>query len=144
MKLTGRIICALVAASWLEFALNGAAQITNFASLLPPVPPTPVLRSPVTFVRELLAMTPMERRQALSNRPPEVQKKILTKLREYQSLKPDERELRLRATELQWYLQPLMALSPTNRTGRMTLVPEEMRPLLQERLARWDSVPIAM
>ncbi|MFO1488128.1 MAG: DUF3106 domain-containing protein [Verrucomicrobiota bacterium] len=119
------------------------AQQTNPAALLPPALPSQVLKSPVTFVRELLAMNPAERRLALSNRPPEVQKKLLAKLREYQSLRPDERELKLRATELQWYLQPLMTMSPTNRSSRLAQIPAELRPLVEERLARWDQVPAA-
>jgi len=34
-----------------------------------------------------------ERRTALTNRSPENQKRLLAKLREYETLKPDEREL---------------------------------------------------
>ena len=69
-------------------------------------PPAPVSlmglppgKCPVDFFRELLAMTPAEQRQSLTNRPAGIQKLILAKLREYQTLPPDERELRLRATE---------------------------------------------
>jgi hypothetical protein len=75
----------------------------------PPMPPEPVpaipqARSPISFFRELLAMNAAERRQALTNRSPEGQKQILADVREYESLPPDERELRLRVTELRWYL----------------------------------------
>jgi hypothetical protein len=110
----------------------------------PPLPVMPTLKSPVNFFRELLAMTPVERRQSLTNRPPETRKRILAKLREYESLKPDERELRLRATELQWYLLPLMSVSRTNRTARLALIPAEQRPLVEERLDRWDLLPPAL
>ena len=53
-------------------------------------------------------MTPEERDAFLTNRPPEIRARILAKVAEYQALDPDERELRLRATELRWYLMPLL------------------------------------
>lgn len=139
MKLSGRFtLGALMLAACLGSAPMFAGPMTNVAAILPEPPLLLPLKSPVSFVRELLAMTPLERRQALSNRPPEIRNRILAKLREYQSLKPNERELRLRATELQWYLQPLMALSPTNREARLARTPEDLRKLVEERLARWD------
>lgn len=125
-------------------ATNAPLAHPDTSRLLPMPPPLMAQKSPVDMFRNLLAMTPGERRQSLSNRPPEVQKKLLSKLREYESLKPDDREVRLRSTELQWYLQPLMALPPTNRTLRLAMIPEEMRQLVEERLGRWDLLPPAM
>ena len=147
MNLPGRkIYSALLLVTWLVPARLSAANLTNAAAILP-VPPTlpaQFFKSPVTIVRELLAMTPVERRQSLSNRPPEIASRILAKVREYESLKPNERELRLRATELQWYLQPLMSLAPTNREARLARIPEEMRKQVEERLGRWDLLPAPM
>src|SRR5436305_8079373 len=55
------------------------------------IPPLPELaKPPVQFFRELLAMSPGERSQSLTNRTPEDRKAILAKVREYQSLKPDQ------------------------------------------------------
>ena len=140
MKLIGRpILCALFIVAWPAAAPLFAGTTTNFEVIFPVIPP---LKSPVSFVRELLAMTPSERRQSLSNRPPEIRNRILAKLREYQSLKPDERELRLRATEVQWYLQPLMNLPSKDREGWLARMPEEMRKLVEERLGRWDLLPV--
>ncbi|HTV76036.1 MAG TPA: hypothetical protein VMD57_03480, partial [Candidatus Baltobacteraceae bacterium] len=65
-------------------------------------------RSPVEFFRQLLAMTPDERDNCLKIHPPEIRERILAKVAEYEALDPDERELRLRATELRWYLMPLL------------------------------------
>ena len=147
MNFFGRqLFCALLLVTWLVPARLSAANLTNAAAILP-VPPTlpaQFFKSPVTIVRELLAMTPVERRQSLSNRPPEIASRILAKVREYESLKPNERELRLRATELQWYLQPLMSLAPTNREARLVRIPEEMRKQVEERLGRWDLLPAPM
>ncbi len=134
-----------LALPWLALAATNAPLAHPDASRILPMPPPLVAqKSPVDMFRNLLAMTPGERRQSLSNRPPEVQKKLLSKLREYESLKPDEREVRLRTTELQWYLQPLMSLPPTNRTPRLAMIPAEMRQLVEERLGRWDLLPPPM
>lgn len=102
-------------------------------------PPLP--KSPVESFRELLTMTPAERRQAVADRPPENQKLILAKVREYLLLKPDERELRLRATELRWYLLPLLSTPATNRAAQFALIPPDLRPLVDDRLTLWDLLP---
>jgi len=47
----------------------------------------------------------------------------------------------LRATELRWYLAPLMRAHPTNRVAQLALVPEEFRTLVEERLKLWDLLP---
>jgi len=91
----------------------------------PKIPPLPTAaKSPVAVFRELLAMSLAERKAFLTNRPPEAQKRILAKVREYETMRPDDRELRLRVTELRWYLLPLMTQGPTNRTAQIAAVPE--------------------
>jgi hypothetical protein len=107
----------------------------------PEIPVPPVIKSPIAFFRELLDMTPSDRLAALSNRLPETRKQILAKVREYRSLSLNERELRLRATELEWYLVPLMKLPATNRAARLVSVPEEYRKMIQIRLDQWDILP---
>ena len=92
--------------------------------------------SPVDFFRQLLAMRPAEREIFLTNRPPEIRKRILVKVNEYEALDPNTRELRLRATELRWYLMPLLRESPTTRAARLAQVPEDIRELVVDRLDR--------
>jgi DNA-binding transcriptional ArsR family regulator len=94
----------------------------------------------VDFFRSLLAMTPIERRESLANRTPEAQKLILAKLQEYQSLRPEESELRLRVTELRWYLLPLLSTPATNRAAALSAVPAGLRNLLEDRLHEWDKL----
>lgn len=133
---------AFLAAAVLQLLLAArlaSASATNSTENL--VPHLPMMRSPVDLFRNLLAESPAERRQSLTNRPPEVRSRILAKLREYESLKPDERELRLRATELQWYLQPFMSDPKSDREARLALIPEDMRKLVAGRLAKWDLLP---
>ena len=105
------------------------------------LPPMPVAPSPVTFFRQLLVMSPLERKAALTNRPPETRARIIAKVREYLALAPDERELRLRATELRWYLTPLLHVAPADRATRLALVPEDLQPLVKSRLQQWDILP---
>src|SRR5208337_1757583 len=110
------------------------------ASLLPP-PSLPQPKSPVDFFRALLAMSRVERQNALTNRPAAIRARILVKLNEYEALGPDERELRLRATELRWYLLPLMHESTTNRTAQLAAIPDDLQPLVKSRLSQWDILP---
>jgi hypothetical protein len=105
------------------------------------LPPMPHLKSPVDLFRELLAMTPAERENHLTNRSPAVRDRILAKVREYGALDPNERELRLCATELRWYLLPLLHESPTNRAARLAAVPDDLQPLVKNRLRQWDILP---
>jgi hypothetical protein len=100
----------------------------------------PVLRSPVDFFRELLAMSPAERALSLTNRTAPQRAMIDSKLQEYAGLAPDEREVRLQATQLRWYLLPLMQTPPQARTNRLALMPPEDRKLVESRLEQWDAL----
>ncbi len=86
-------------------------------------------------------MSPAERNQSLTNRSPEIRARILAKVREYQALGPDERELRLRATELRWYLMPLLRSPVAERAAWLAQVPPDLRELARTRLAQWDLLP---
>jgi predicted Fe-S protein YdhL (DUF1289 family) len=98
-------------------------------------------KSPVDLFRQLLAMTPDERDDFLTNRPPDIRARILAKVGEYEALDPNERELRLRATELRWYLMPLLRDPPTNRAAQLALIPADVRELVQDRLVEWSLLP---
>jgi hypothetical protein len=105
--------------------------------------PPPALRrkSPVDLFRQLLAMTPGEREDYLTNRPPEIRERILAKVGEYEALDSHERELRLRATEFSWYLMLLLRESPTNRAALLAQTPDDIRLLVQDRLQEWKILP---
>lgn len=120
----------------------GAA--TNGALSRPAIPPLPQMRSPVESFRTLLVMPSAERRQYLSSRSPEAQTKLAEKVREYLALPAEERELRLLATELQWYLKPLLNSGTTNWEAQVALMPENLRPLVQARLEQWERIPPRM
>jgi Protein of unknown function (DUF3106) len=98
-------------------------------------------KSPVALFRELLAMNPAQREQAIASRAPGTQKRILEKLNEYELLPPELRDLRLRETELRWYLRPLMDEPRANRTNALAQVPTELRSEVEQRLQLWDLLP---
>jgi hypothetical protein len=132
----------MVASQWsLGQALAQQTNAPTSTQQAPALPlPAVAPRSPVDYFRELLAMNLAERNQALVDRSPEARKQILAKVREYEAMKPNDRELRLRATELRWYLLRLMRTSPTNRTAQLERVPLNMRPLIDSRLSKWDAL----
>lgn len=129
----------IVLGLWLS-CLTAVAQTTPHAA----PPPFPTLKSPVDSFRALLVMPTAEQRQLLASRGTNVQARLVAKLNEYRRLTPEERELRLKATELRWYLQPLLRSAPTNRPAQLALVPETLRPLVATRLAQWDRIPPAV
>lgn len=125
------------------FCLAGALAYCSLALLAQPAPgpASGAAKSPVAFFRQLLAMSPEERKKAIASKPPEIQNRILEKLEEYEILPVELRELRLRETELRWYLRPLMDEPRTNRVARLALIPEDERKLVEERLQSWDLLP---
>ena len=128
------------------FLLNNLPVVaaTNGQFITPPVPPVPTMKSPVDSFRTLLVMPTADRKAHLATRSAEVQKKLVDKIREYQALTPEERELRLKATELRWYVKPLMALPATNRDAQVKLIPENLREMVAARIEYWDKLPSAI
>ena len=110
-------------------------QLTNA-----PSPTFSTSKCPVDTFRELLAMSSSERQQSLTNRSLVSQRMIQAKIKEYLELSPEMRELRLRATELRWYLLPLMNAPATNRVTQLSAIPEQVRPFVQDRLRLWDGL----
>jgi len=119
--------------------LNPPGPTTNIVLPVPPPPPLP--KSPVPYFRELLAMSPAQLDQALAAMAEPRRKILQAKLREYAALTAEEREDRLRATELRWYLRPLMEMAPANSTTQIASIPDEYRMLVAERLKQWDALP---
>jgi predicted secreted protein len=136
----GLRMAAVLCAGLALLASPAIRAATNVPALSRPTPPAPPPRWPIGFFRELLAMSATERKQALTNHPPAAQTVILAKVREYESLPADERELRLRVTELQSYLRPLMSARDTNRAVQLARIPEADRKLVEDRLREWDKL----
>jgi hypothetical protein len=105
-----------------------------------PLPPQ-FTKSPVERFWELLVMPAEERLKSLTVYPPEIRSRILEKIAEYQSLKPEECGLRLRVTELRWYLLPLLDAPATNRAALLAKIPPALRELVEPRLERLVVLP---
>ncbi len=100
-----------------------------------------VERNPIAAFRILLAMRTDARTAELAAKPTRVREVLTSRLREYDALPPVEREARLRATELHFYLNPLLTTLPATRAAQLATVPASFRPLVEERLAAWDKLP---
>jgi hypothetical protein len=104
--------------------------------LLPPLP-----HSNHPWICSATAGDDTRRAGKLPDEPPAgIRARILAKVREYEALDPNERELRLRATELRWYLLPLLHESPTNRAARLAAIPDDLRPWSKPP-PQWDILP---
>lgn len=124
----------------------GAQNATNLLRLKPLSVPAILMPppSPISYFRNLLAMTPQQRQIALAKKSPEVRQRILIKVTEYAALDPGQRELRLRATELRWFLMPLLRASPDARNVQLALVPNNIRDMVNLRLHQWEILPPAL
>ncbi len=136
-----REVGLLLVAATLIFRSFGADSPRRLPPFPPPMPPIP--RPPVEQFRELLSASPSQQEQLLANRSTEAQALIRSKLREFGALTPDERELRLRVAQIQFYLSPLLRQPSTTRTENLARVPSDVRPLLEDRLKAWDQLPEA-
>jgi len=108
----------------------------------PPSLPHVVARAnnPVLFFRSLLAMSPEQRDAALAQRSPEQRKTVLFKLREYEIMPPEARELRLRQTELRWYVQRMINTPASDRSQTLESIPDKDRSIVEERLKQWEEL----
>jgi len=104
-------------------------------------PAAVVSKCPVTIMRQLLTMNRPEQEKFLANKSERDQEEILAKVNEYKAMRPDERELKLKATELRWYLRPFLNSPETNRAALLAHVPPKDRKLVEDRLRYWDKLP---
>jgi hypothetical protein len=103
-----------------------------------PAPPTPPIRkAPTEIFRELLSASPAEREKFLSARSPAARQSIETKLREFEALSAEHRELRLQVAELQHFLFQLIQAPPHQQAEVLAKCPKGVRPLLEERWQTW-------
>jgi hypothetical protein len=112
------------------FAVNLAAA----EPMEPPMPPSPIAE----FRRWL--QSPEERKVALAKRSPEKRQQLENKINEYIALPAVERERRLSATELQWYVTHIIHLPKNKRNEGLRQVPIIWQPMVMERLSTWDKM----
>ena len=132
--------CVILMALWAGLFPSHAQDRPKTQSGKTAPPALPVVKPPIERFRELLSLSPAERARALAEKTPEQRKILGAKLKEYELMTAEERELRLAVTELRWYLAPLLRAAPSDRGPWLDAIPAEMRPLVGDRLRRWDTL----
>jgi len=108
----------------------------------PPYPP--LSASPVDTFRILLATNAAGREALLVTKSPYYRQVVETKMREYEALPAAERESRLQALQLRWYMLPMMKMTPAERAPRLKAIPQPDQSLIAQRLGQWDILPPQM
>jgi Protein of unknown function (DUF3106) len=130
------MIVRFVILSLVFAALSGAN-----AAEAPVVPPMP--RSPIEDFRRWLEMSPADREKELSAYSEAKREVLQRKLQAYEQMPAAERDYRLRALELRWYLQPLLNTEPAERGNYLNIVPQRLHAAVTNRLSRWDALDAA-
>jgi len=126
------------------FAQPAVSTLPLRTAPLPPSrkPPIPsVLDSPVSHLKRLLEAD-LEQRNALL--PPKGERSRLfwqKKLQEYEKLEPEERQRRLQEAQWHWYLMLIMRAEGPARSRVLAEIPDEDRPLIENRLQVWEALP---
>ena len=97
-------------------------------------------RSPIEDFRRWLEMPPAEREKELAGYSEAKREVLRRKLQAYEQMPVAERDYRLRALELRWYLQPLMNAAPAERGNYLNIVPQRLHAAVTNRLSRWDAL----
>lgn len=119
----------------------GAAELAETRPLPPTPPSLPLPVSPVQTFRMLLATNAAGREAWLALRTPAQRQILENKIKEYASLSVAEREERLQALQLRWYLPQLMKLATTERTQQLARIPQPDRAVLEYKLRSWTILP---
>jgi hypothetical protein len=117
------------------FALLVGGSSSLAQPMDPPMPP-----SPIAQFRAWLTNSPEALKITLAARSSESRRAIERKITEYKALLPEERERRLTATELQWYVSYLVNLPKPQRAMGLKQIPVPWQPMVMERLATWDKM----
>lgn len=112
-----------------------AAEPAPVPEMLPPIPP-----SPIEDFRRWLQMPEEEREKALADYSLNKQEVLRRKLKTYEAMRPEQRDSRLRALELRWYLQPLMSRPAVQRGNYLDLIPARLHEAIKARLEHWDAL----
>ncbi|HUR45940.1 MAG TPA: DUF3106 domain-containing protein [Candidatus Saccharimonadales bacterium] len=115
-----------------------ASDLVREQPLLPALPSVP--KTGVALFREMLGMTPAQRETALASFSENKRKTIASRLKEFDALQPDEREMRLERMKLRSSLIPLLSAPPAQRKMLYSDLPEEERRSLTDRLQLWDQL----
>lgn len=139
----GCVLIRGVVATWLVLCLVGHAEDISSTNAPKPLP-IRLIPSPVSVIRHLIAQPETQREVLLALYPDGLREPLEAKLREYLSMPPESRELKLQATDLRHYLNQLMPLSSAARKNAIDQVPETVREGVKQRLEIWEILPPPM
>jgi hypothetical protein len=97
--------------------------------------------SPVEKFRLLLEASSSELKAELDAYPEETRSKISVKIAEYRKLSVENRRQKLTATELRWYLPPLLNVDQDTRDFHLKKLEPGLAEVIHQRLMTWDSLP---
>ena len=123
----------------LSFVLASLAH--SHSAEAPAVPPMP--RSPIEDFRRWLDLPQADREKELAAYSEAKREVLRRKLETYEQMPAAERDYRLRALELRWYLQPLMNTAPEERGNFLNTLPQRVHAAVTNRLSRWDALDAA-
>lgn len=96
--------------------------------------------SPISKFRTLLEWTPEERTQFVKKQPANVRQILERKILEYESLSDSQREFRLIATELHFYLEPLLIDNRDIDISTVQDIPDHLRKYIDQSVAFWNRI----
>ena len=128
-------ISNLILLTLLACSLCTRAADAPAAPQLPPIPP-----SPIEEFRSWLKMSEDECAKVLATYPVAKQEVLKRKLQAYASMPAEERDARLHALELRWYLEPLIVKPTAERGSFLQMIPERLHREVTARLQHWDSL----
>jgi hypothetical protein len=97
--------------------------------------------SPVEKFRLLLEASSSELNSELDAYPEETRSRISVKIEEYRKLSVEKRRQKLTATELRWYLPPLLNADQVTRDFHLRKLEPGLAEVIHQRLMTWDSLP---
>ncbi len=136
------VLRGIAAMVFLQFLL-GQAHAQPQPAIIPKTPPPPPVQTGIGYFRELLSATPAERERLLAGKDSHYRQVLESGLSRYDAYPTEERELRLRSMELRYHVTVLLREPLRNRATRLMMVPENDRPLVEERLKYWDQLSAA-
>lgn len=96
--------------------------------------------SPISKFRTILNWSPEERSQFVKKQPANVQRILERKIMEYEALSESQREFRLIATELHFYLDPLLVGNRNIDPSAVQEVPPHLRKYIDQSVGFWNRI----
>ncbi len=104
---------------------------------------TPRTASPISHFRQLLELNTQQREAIILRQEPSTRRILERKLEEYASLSEGEKEFRLFATELHFYLEPMIGRDSSIEKIPADRIPDSIIPHLRTAMDFWNQLPVS-